>query len=135
MEHGDERRKDLHAELEVRPQRGHIVHHAQHDDDRRAEQNTLHLVIDLDEQEHTHDKAKEDGKAAKARHRFFVHPAVVLRHVDRADLVGEGFDHRAHQEADDEGAQQRRAHAQQQLFRDLIHSLSPFHRATKPTFL
>ena len=28
VEHGDERREDLHTELKIRAQRGHIVHYA-----------------------------------------------------------------------------------------------------------
>ena len=113
MKHGDERRKDLHAELEVCPQRGHVVHHTEHDDDGRAEQDALHLVIHLDKEQHAHHKSEEDRQTAEARHGLFVHAAVVLRHVDRADLIGEGLHHRAHQVADDEGAQECSADAQQ----------------------
>ena len=113
MKHGDERRKDLHAELEVCPQRGHVVHHTEHDDDGRAEQDALHLVIHLDKEQHAHHKSEEDRKAAEARHGLFVHAAVVLRHVDRADLIGKRLDERAHQKADGKRAQQRAADAQQ----------------------
>ena len=70
-------------------------------------------MVDLDEQQHAHDKAEEDREAAETRYGLFVHAAVVLRHVDRADLIGEGLHHRAHQVADDEGAQKCSADAQQ----------------------
>ena len=113
MEHGDERREDLHAELKIRAQRGHIVHYAQNNDDGRAQQNALQLMVDLDKQQHAHDKAEENREAAEARYGLFVHAAVVLRHVDRGDLIGKRLDERAHQKADGKRAQQRAADAQQ----------------------
>ena len=70
-------------------------------------------MVDLDEQQHTHDKAEEDCKSAEARYGLFVHAAVVLRHVDCADLIGKRLDERAHQKADGKCAQQRAADAQQ----------------------
>ena len=111
----DQRREDLHEELEPRAQRRDVVHHAEHDDDDRALQNAAQLPVDGDKDQQAHDKAEEDREAAEARHRLFVHAPVVLRHVDRADLIGERLYQRADEIAQHHGAQQRLAHPQQQF--------------------
>ena len=62
--HSDQRRADLHEEFELRAQRRHIVHHAEHHDDDRAEQDALHLVVDVDKEQDADHEAEEDRKPA-----------------------------------------------------------------------
>ena len=109
---GDKRRRDLHDKFEVRAQRRHIVHHAQHHDDHSAEKDALHLMVDVGKEQNTDDKAEKNGETAKPRHGLFVHAAVVLRYIDRADLIGKRFHERTHQKADHHGHEQSRAHDQ-----------------------
>ena len=86
--------QDLHDELRQGVQRHDIVHHAQHDDHRRAKQNSLHLPVNVRKDQSRQQKRQKDGKAAQTRNRHLVHAPVILRHVDRAYLVGEAFHHR-----------------------------------------
>ena len=67
--------QDLHDELRQGVQRHDIVHHAQHDDHRRAKQNSLHLPVDVRKDQSRQQKRQKDGKAAQTRNRHLVHAA------------------------------------------------------------
>ena len=87
-------RQNLHNELRQGVQRHDIVHHAQHDDHRRPKQNSLHLPVDVREDQNRQQKRQKDSKAAQTRNRHLVHAPVVLWNVDGADFISKAFDHR-----------------------------------------
>ena len=129
---GDARGGDLDKQLRQRLERHDIVQHAEDHDHDRAEQDALHLPVDLRKDQHRKKKRQKNGKPAQPRNRHLVHAPVVLRHVDGADLVGKVFDHRRCQKRH----HCRHAHRQQHGNRRIgVHTLHSHQRATKPTFL
>ena len=94
MIHGNARSQNLHDELRQRLERQHIVQRAEHHDDDRTEQNALKLAVNVGKDQRRKQERQKNRKSPKAWDGYLVHPAAVLRHVDRADLVGKRFDER-----------------------------------------
>ena len=90
----DSRRDDLHNELELGAKCEHIIENAERYDDRCAEQHAQHGLVELTKDENRAQKTTENSKTAKPRDRLLVHAPIVLRNVDRADLVREPLDRR-----------------------------------------
>ena len=90
----DARRGDLHEQLRQRLERHDIVQHAEDHDHDRAEQDALHLPVDLREDEHGEQERQKNGQTAHPGDRHLVHAPVVLRHIDRADLARQRLDQR-----------------------------------------
>ena len=110
---GDQGGGDLDHEFQHGGQGHDVVHHPQDHDDDGAQEDALHLAVpppDAAQDEDADHKANEDGQAPQAGDGDLVHPAGVLRHVHRPHLVGEGFYHGGHQEADDQRRQKGEGH-------------------------
>ena len=90
----DARRGDLHEQLRQRLERHDIVQHAEDHDHDRAEQDALHLPVDLREDEHGEQERQKNGQTAHPGDRHLVHAPVILRHIDRADLARQRLDQR-----------------------------------------
>ena len=132
----DQSRHNLHHELQEGGQGHDVVHHTQHHNHHGTQQNALHLRIapDIQEQQNAHHKADEDRQTSQPGNGHFVHPTLILGHINGAHLIGEGLDHRRHQKADDQSRQQCQQHIDEQLiFKWHVSVLR--HRARKPTFL
>ncbi len=91
---GDARGGDLDKQLRQRLERHDIVQNAENDDHDGAEQNALHLPVDVCENENREQERQENGQTAHAGNGDLVHTAVILGHVDRTDLAGQRLDHR-----------------------------------------
>ena len=102
----DQGRHDLHHEFQQGRQGHDVIHHTQHNDDDRSQQDAAHLRRDLHEQQDADHKSNEDGQASQPGDRHLVHPTGVLGHVDGPHLVGKGLDDGRCQEADDQRHQQ-----------------------------
>ena len=110
-------RGDLHEQLRQRLERQNVIQHAQHHDHDRAEQNAADLAVDVGEDERREQKRDENGKPSETGNGRLVHPAVVLRHIDRADAVGQALDQRRGEEGDGGGSGERDQHLQCKLRR------------------
>ena len=76
VQHGDNGRNDLHGKFRQGIERQDIVQNAEHDDDRRAEQDAAQLTVDPGKAQHRDKEREEDGEAAHARDGFSVDAAL-----------------------------------------------------------
>jgi hypothetical protein len=97
--HGDDRGRDLTAELLPPREPADVVDHADDRRERRADQEAARLVAEPQERERRHEDAHEEREPAEPRDRDDVQPPSV-RLVDRADPPGHPAD-RGGQEDDD----------------------------------
>ena len=151
-QHGDEGRADLDGELQLGGQSIDVVKNAQNDDDHRAQQHAPQLGGEGQEEQHAEDEAEEDGQPPHPGDGVVMHPATVPGDIHRADLEGQGADHRGGDQSHHRGHQQgggHRAHHLKGNIRGNVHGKTPFaelmwgrrrerapgQRATKPTFL
>ena len=134
VQNGDNGRNNLHGKFRQGIERQDIVKNAEHDDDRRTEQDAAQLTVDPGKAQHRDNEREEDGEAAHARDGDLVHAALVLRHIHRADALRQPLDERR----DRKGQRRRHDERQQDLDNEIRihnHVLLPGQRTTKPTFL
>ena len=115
MRHGDDGCDYLHYELYPGPERDDIVDGAAGCDEHSAEQDALHLAADTYEEDDAEYEAEEDGEPAHPGDGVVVDSSGILRHVDGADLLGEGLDDGRGGEADGETDGYGQEHAKPQL--------------------
>ena len=112
---GHGRRRDLHKKLGERLERQNIVQHAEHHDHDGAEQNAADGPVNVGEDQNGQQERDENGKSSETWNGRLVHPAVILRYVDRADLIGKALDHRRRQKGYDGRDSQRGQHFKRKL--------------------